>query len=102
MSEYAEVRPVPGRLVFVPENGRPLSPKGERVELTPFWRRRLMDGDVAEIPAAPAQPKPVSEGQSVEPPAEAHEESPEVSAEGEESPEDPPEAEEPAEDEEEN
>ena len=56
MSEYAEVRPVPGRLVFVPESGRPLSPEGERVELTPFWRRRLMDGDVEDV-----SPKNLSE-----------------------------------------
>ena len=56
MSEYAEVRPVPGRLVFVPENGRPLSPKGERVELTPFWRRRLNDGDVEEVKLPQSEP----------------------------------------------
>ena len=58
MSEYAEVRPVPGRLVFRPENGRPLSPNGERVELTPFWRRRLNDGDVEAV--QPPQSAPVS------------------------------------------
>lgn len=43
MTEHLE--PVAGRKVRTPEGGV-LPPEGAAVEMTPFWRRRLKEGDV--------------------------------------------------------
>lgn len=38
--------------------GGHLAPAGEEVQLDSYWRRRLADGDVRQVPA-PADSKPV-------------------------------------------
>lgn len=49
-----------GLLVLFPETRRPLSPQGEEVTLTTYWRRRLRSGDVVEVaaPKSPSSSKP--------------------------------------------
>ncbi len=47
----AKVTPKEGRTVKHPASRRALLEKGERVELSTYWRRRERDGDVTiEIP----------------------------------------------------
>lgn len=58
------LRPAPGRLVFIPETGRPLAAEGEVVILSSFWRRRLTAGDVVRVPP------PVAEWTDLPPPAD--------------------------------
>lgn len=36
-------------------NGEYLNPKGEKVDRSPYWVRRLRDGDVVDIHAAKSQ-----------------------------------------------
>lgn len=46
--------PAPGCLVRDPQTREPLPPEGKDVgPLTPYWHRRLRDGDV--LPAAPTK-----------------------------------------------
>lgn len=52
------LKPVEGRQVPDPEKGGLLPSEGRRVELTQYWMRRELDGDVveftpeAEVPAS--------------------------------------------------
>lgn len=48
------VVPTPGRRVLMPESGRSLPSGGAEVDWSPFWARRLRDGDVTEQ----RQPRP--------------------------------------------
>lgn len=45
------VKPTPGCRVPDPARGDTLPPEGREVEPTQYWQRRLIDGDVIEIPA---------------------------------------------------
>ena len=58
--ETCHLCPAPGRLVFVPETRRPLAPEGETVRLTPFWRRRIADGDVRMTAPRCSSPAPIA------------------------------------------
>lgn len=49
------VRPVPGRLVRDPATMLVLPPEGLAVSDTPFWRRRIAEGDVELVQPSPAQ-----------------------------------------------
>lgn len=69
------VRPAPGRLIFVPETGRPLAAEGEVVVLSPFWRRRLVDGDVVHV-SLPIAPLPAVDRTALSPDPEASVEEP--------------------------
>lgn len=46
MGSHLNVRPARGVTVRDPASGRALSPDGEKVPATTYWRRRLRDGDV--------------------------------------------------------
>lgn len=50
------IKPAPGRAVRDPDTLEFLQPEGEEKPFTPYWCRRLDDGDVAEFAqnAAPA------------------------------------------------
>ena len=54
------VKPVSGRLVRHPETGEPLPAEGLAVPRSPYWLRRLKDGDVTL--ATPDTGKPVKHG----------------------------------------
>lgn len=62
MSKTAYLIPRAGLTVLQPRGGKyqvptPLPPEGASVELTTYWRRRLIDGDVTVAePAEPAAP----------------------------------------------
>ncbi|EER1520968.1 DUF2635 domain-containing protein [Escherichia coli] len=43
------IKPAPGRLIRDPDTMRPLAQEGEEKPFTPFWCRRLDDGDVIDI-----------------------------------------------------
>ncbi|HHZ4111631.1 TPA: DUF2635 domain-containing protein, partial [Escherichia coli] len=43
------IKPAPGCLIRDPDTMRPLAQEGEEKPFTPFWCRRLDDGDVIEI-----------------------------------------------------
>ncbi len=45
--------------IINPETGKPLPAEGMAVSPTPFWRRRLLDGDVVQVLVA-RQPKNTS------------------------------------------
>lgn len=49
-----------GLIVRRPDNARPLAAKGEEVEWSAFWQRRLNEGDVVVVSAVPnsAQEQP--------------------------------------------
>ncbi|KGE77650.1 hypothetical protein FP66_08450 [Halomonas salina] len=51
-------KPAQGRLQVRRENGKPIPAEGAHVELTPYVRRRLRDGDLvkAQPPKKPAKP----------------------------------------------
>lgn len=50
------VRPAPGLQIRDPETGNYLPDAGQIVPRTPFWMRRLADGDVIETTStAPAE-----------------------------------------------
>ncbi|WP_337440513.1 DUF2635 domain-containing protein [Desulfovibrio sp.] len=53
-------KPAPGRLVRHPETGDPLPAEGALVIRSPYWIRRLKDGDVTL--ATPASGKAVNNG----------------------------------------
>lgn len=50
--EARKLQPAEGLVVRKPD-GRLLPPKGELVEMSSFWQRRLNDGDVVEADAEP-------------------------------------------------
>lgn len=51
------VKPAAGRRVLDPATRKPLPAEGAEVERTPYWLRRLREGDVTEGRAAPSKPK---------------------------------------------
>ncbi|EMQ4857607.1 DUF2635 domain-containing protein [Morganella sp. B601] len=52
------LKPVAGLTVRDPETLQPLAEKGERKPRTTYWLRRLKDGDVTEVQAAPRKGTP--------------------------------------------
>ncbi|MNN22057.1 hypothetical protein D3C81_1354000 [compost metagenome] len=60
------VKPAPGRLCPMPEKGGQLLPEaGDKVPRDAYWQRRISDGDVVRVEAAPAEsptvePEPVA------------------------------------------
>lgn len=42
------IKPTTGRVVPHPERGGFLAEQGEEVDLTPYWQRRINDGDVVQ------------------------------------------------------
>ncbi|MDZ4900841.1 DUF2635 domain-containing protein [Escherichia coli] len=59
------IKPAPGCLIRDPDTMKPLAQEGEEKPFTPFWCRRLNDGDVIVVEkaaeAAPAAEKPAAE-----------------------------------------
>ena len=47
--ETLHLKPVAGRRVLDPRTYAPLPAEGARVPKTPFWTRRLRDGDVEVV-----------------------------------------------------
>ncbi len=54
------IKPEPGRLIRDPDTMRPLAQEGEKKPLTPFWCRRLDDGDVIQAEKAAEEAPAVS------------------------------------------
>lgn len=58
------IKPAPGCLIRDPDTMKPLAQEGEEKPFTPFWCRRLNDGDVIVVEkaaeAAPAAPAAAS------------------------------------------
>lgn len=53
------ILPVPGRLVRHPLTGEPVPPEGVTVPASPYWLRRLQDGDVLlKRPVQPPEGEP--------------------------------------------
>ncbi|HHY9105246.1 TPA: DUF2635 domain-containing protein [Escherichia coli] len=52
------IKPAPGRLIRDPDTMCPLAQEGEEKPFTPFWCRRLDDGDVIQAEKA-AEAAPV-------------------------------------------
>lgn len=52
-----ELKPAPGLQVRDPDTRQLLPPEGRTVEMTPYWVRRLRDGDVVEVPAKADRPR---------------------------------------------
>lgn len=52
------LKPATGLTVRDPETLQPLAEKGERKPRTIYWLRRLKDGDVTEVQAAPKKGTP--------------------------------------------
>ncbi|EAM6404720.1 DUF2635 domain-containing protein [Salmonella enterica] len=50
------IKPAPGRMVRDPDTLEFLKPDGEEKPFTPYWFRRLDDGDVTEFNPNEAQP----------------------------------------------
>ncbi|ENF1717277.1 DUF2635 domain-containing protein [Salmonella enterica] len=50
------IKPAPGRMVRDPDTLEFLTPGGEEKPFTPYWCRRLDDGDVIEFDPNEAQP----------------------------------------------
>ncbi|EAO9178675.1 hypothetical protein DLP28_24075 [Salmonella enterica] len=50
------IKPAPGRMVRDPDTLEFLKPDGEEKSFTPYWCRRLDDGDVIEFDPNAAQP----------------------------------------------
>lgn len=64
MSKSVSYRPVERRRALHP-GGSPLAAEGEAIELTPYWRRLLADGDIEVAPVTKSKPKAKpSEGKS--------------------------------------
>ena len=74
------IKPAPGCLIRDPDTMTPLSQDGEEKPFTPFWCRRLNDGDVIVVdktaepapagnPAGAAAEKPATEKPATEKPA---------------------------------
>lgn len=55
MPKIVFVKPVRGRRVLDPVTLQPLSAEGMAVELTSYWRRREIDGDVTLASRLPAR-----------------------------------------------
>lgn len=59
------LKPREGLLVPNPATGKYLAADGERLELSPYWRRRLAAGEVERVvtppPSKPAKAKPREE-----------------------------------------
>ncbi|WCQ53028.1 DUF2635 domain-containing protein [Escherichia coli] len=53
------IKPAPGCLIRDPDTMTPLSQDGEEKPFTPFWCRRLNDGDVIVVDKT-AEPAPVA------------------------------------------
>ncbi|MEJ1358346.1 MAG: DUF2635 domain-containing protein [Candidatus Sedimenticola sp. (ex Thyasira tokunagai)] len=49
MPETLTVKPAPKRQVRNPRSGEHLDKAGETVPRTPYWLRRLKDGDVVKV-----------------------------------------------------
>lgn len=56
-----KVYPVPGRVARHPETGEPVPAAGLSVPRSPYWLRRLLDGDVS-VCAGKAVPDKTKEG----------------------------------------
>ncbi len=56
------LKPADGLIVRDPHTGKPLSINGEKKPRTPYWLRRLRDGDVVDANAP--KPKPASKNDS--------------------------------------
>lgn len=56
MTKAVSYRPAEGRRALHP-GGAPLAAAGEPIELTPYWRRLLSDGDIEAVPATKSKPK---------------------------------------------
>lgn len=54
MPEKMMVKPADGLVVRDPRNREPLPPEGREVERSSYWLRRLLEGDVTEVPATVA------------------------------------------------
>lgn len=54
------IKPGPGRLIRDPDTMRPLAQEGEEKPFTPFWCRRLDDGDVIQAEKAAEEAPAVS------------------------------------------
>ncbi|EHE8224316.1 DUF2635 domain-containing protein [Escherichia coli] len=55
------IKPAPGCLIRDPDTMKPLAQEGEEKPFTPFWCRRLNDGDVIVVEkAAEAEPAAAS------------------------------------------
>jgi len=50
------IKPADGLLVRLEDGTGHLAADGQTVALTGYWHRRLADGDVIEVPDAPAKP----------------------------------------------
>ncbi|EFF2350600.1 DUF2635 domain-containing protein [Escherichia coli] len=53
------IKPAPGCLIRDPVTRIPLSETGEEKPFTPFWCRRLDDGDVIQLESLPESEAPV-------------------------------------------
>ncbi|ECM9891611.1 DUF2635 domain-containing protein [Salmonella enterica subsp. enterica serovar Montevideo] len=56
------IKPAPGRAVRDPDTLEFLKPDGEEKPFTPYWCRRLDDGDVIE--SDPAEPPAMTDGKA--------------------------------------
>lgn len=56
MNKFLHIRPALGLSLRDPSTKELLPPEGGKVERSPFWIRRLKDGDVTEVKQAPAKP----------------------------------------------
>jgi hypothetical protein len=57
MTERIRIKPAGANLVRNPDNGnRHLQSDGETLVITPYWRRRIADGDVVVEKQTPAMP----------------------------------------------
>lgn len=50
------LKPREGLIVPNPATGKALAAAGERVTLSPYWRRRLAAGEVERVESAPSKP----------------------------------------------
>lgn len=56
MKRTMHIRPAPGRLVRDPKTKDYLPADGAVVQASPYWIRRVADGDVVTVPAAKPLP----------------------------------------------
>lgn len=57
MTKLVSYRPAAGRRALRP-NGEPLPDSGMPIDLTPYWRRLIADGDIEPVPATKSGPRP--------------------------------------------
>lgn len=56
MTRVVTVRPVPGRLILMPDRAfQPVPDQGARVYLDAFYTRTINQGDLEIVPDAPAE-----------------------------------------------